>query len=157
MSPGDYVIYRPTGQRGRVKRIGKTGVWVVFFCQEEWDRYQNFTAQSCHPDDLEAAPVKEGHHGHYCEPFNLTLPEDTVRNRSILSEVEAGVKLKTIGRAYGLTGARVGMIAKGMKERRQREARGEFLKEEVKTLATLMNLRRIALAYGVVMQGEEIL
>lgn len=43
--PWDVVIYKPTGERGLVKRVTDSGVFVLFRIQS--------TAQLCKPEDLE--------------------------------------------------------------------------------------------------------
>lgn len=43
--PFDIVIYKPTGERGLVKRVTDSGVFVLFRIQS--------TAQLCKPEDLE--------------------------------------------------------------------------------------------------------
>lgn len=43
--PFDVVVYKPTGERGLVKRVTYSGVFVLFRIQS--------TAQLCKPEDLE--------------------------------------------------------------------------------------------------------
>jgi hypothetical protein len=53
---GDWVTYSSPGSlpmTGRVKGFNSEWVWVVFYCQRDWDRYQSFTGQPCQWSQLE--------------------------------------------------------------------------------------------------------
>jgi len=49
---GEYVVYGPTGERGRVKSTNDTYVFVVFKCNDDWDNYQDYTGCACKPQEL---------------------------------------------------------------------------------------------------------
>jgi hypothetical protein len=52
---GDKVTYVPTAgplQRGIVKKVNSFGVFVVYNCAGEWDRYEEYTSCHTHPDRL---------------------------------------------------------------------------------------------------------
>jgi hypothetical protein len=40
------------GEYGRLKTWNEHYVFVVFKCDGNWDRYQDYTAQSCDPRDV---------------------------------------------------------------------------------------------------------
>lgn len=54
---GRWVTYRATGgdkvELGRIKSWNKTVVFVVYACDDDWDRYKDFTGAATDPDDLE--------------------------------------------------------------------------------------------------------
>jgi hypothetical protein len=57
IQPGDFVTYVPTygeKERGRVKSLNAsgTGAFVVYHCNNEWDRYQHYTAALTDITDL---------------------------------------------------------------------------------------------------------
>jgi hypothetical protein len=54
---GDYVEYILTKELGRVKRIEGNHVWVVFRCEDNWQRYMEYTAQLCTVDQLRKIEV----------------------------------------------------------------------------------------------------
>jgi hypothetical protein len=54
MKPGDFVWYRHQAPHlGRVKRIGQSFVWVVFWCRGDWANYERYDAAGCLEEDLE--------------------------------------------------------------------------------------------------------
>jgi len=56
---GRSVVYFERGGtklcRGRIKSWNDTFVFVVFYCNDNWDDYQNYTGQACCPEDLKWA------------------------------------------------------------------------------------------------------
>jgi hypothetical protein len=46
---GDFVVYTPNEQVGRVKRVTADGfhAFVVFHCNKEWHDYKDYTAARC--------------------------------------------------------------------------------------------------------------
>lgn len=61
INPGDFVHYIPTRENGRVKTIGEFSGFVVYKCNEEWDRYEDYTGQYTDIKDLRKGWVdKEG-------------------------------------------------------------------------------------------------
>jgi hypothetical protein len=53
MTTGDWVIYKPTGEKGRVKSRNDSFIFVVFKCNNEWDRFHAYTGCACREIDLE--------------------------------------------------------------------------------------------------------
>jgi hypothetical protein len=58
---GQWVIYRKGSklgeeQMGMVKSWNDKFIFVVFQCDGEWDRYFDYTAQACNPEDLTIVP-----------------------------------------------------------------------------------------------------
>lgn len=54
-SVGEWVEYRGAGgekERGRIKSWNEEFVFVVYKCNNEWDRFQNFTGQATRHADL---------------------------------------------------------------------------------------------------------
>ena len=49
---GRWVEYWPNKEKGRIKSWNKSFIFVVYKCGEDWDNYQNYTAASTHPKDL---------------------------------------------------------------------------------------------------------
>ena len=52
---GEYVIYRensPEMERGRIKSWNDRFIFVVFKCNNEWDRFKDFTGECVCPEDL---------------------------------------------------------------------------------------------------------
>ncbi len=53
---GKWVIYQPTikgkPEEGRIKSWGSEVIFVVYRCNNEWDRFQNYTAQATLPNRL---------------------------------------------------------------------------------------------------------
>lgn len=54
---GRWVTYRensPIGEteRGRIKSWNVRFIFVVFKCDKEWDRFENFTGEPVSPEDL---------------------------------------------------------------------------------------------------------
>lgn len=52
---GRWVVYKPSfgkEERGRIKSWNDTYVFVVYKCDNQWDRFQDFTACATNPDDL---------------------------------------------------------------------------------------------------------
>jgi hypothetical protein len=45
---GMYITYVPTGEIGRLKQFDNNSrvAWVVYKCGDNWDQYQNYTAQA---------------------------------------------------------------------------------------------------------------
>lgn len=55
MNKGDYVHYvSPHGKKenGRLKRMNERDGFVVFHCDDQWDNYENYTAQACKLSNL---------------------------------------------------------------------------------------------------------
>jgi hypothetical protein len=52
---GRWVEYRSHNrvEFGRLKSWNNSFIFVVFKCDEQWDRYWDFTGQSVNPEDLE--------------------------------------------------------------------------------------------------------
>lgn len=53
---GDRVTYNDGNKppvQGKVKSRNDTFVFVVFNCNDEWDDFENYTAQGCNPSFLE--------------------------------------------------------------------------------------------------------
>jgi hypothetical protein len=53
--PGDWVIWIPTGEQGRVKELSEVWVWVVFHCNGDWENFQAYDAAACARDNLKKA------------------------------------------------------------------------------------------------------
>lgn len=52
---GRWVEYNGAGgeiETGRIKSWGKEFIFVVYHCNNEWDRFQDFTGQATKPKDL---------------------------------------------------------------------------------------------------------
>jgi hypothetical protein len=49
---GLWVLFKPKGQVGRVKKHDDKCIFVVFFCDNDWDNFANYTAAATDPDDL---------------------------------------------------------------------------------------------------------
>ena len=50
---GDKVVYIPDNTEGIVKAITRENFcFVVFNCNNDWDNYQQYTAQNCKINDL---------------------------------------------------------------------------------------------------------
>lgn len=56
---GQWVNYK-RWQIGRIKSWNNTFVFVVYKCNEEWDRYQDFTGVATKPEDLTFVHGKRG-------------------------------------------------------------------------------------------------
>ena len=54
---GRYVRYEPTGEIGRIRNWKGSLIFVVYHCNDEWDRYQEFTAAQTHASSLEWMPA----------------------------------------------------------------------------------------------------
>lgn len=39
-------------KRGRLKSWGAVGIFAVFNCNNQWENYQSYTAESCNPEHL---------------------------------------------------------------------------------------------------------
>jgi hypothetical protein len=52
---GRWVVYRYFGgqQQGRIKSWNQDSVFVVYHCNNEWDRFLDFTPLRTNPKDLE--------------------------------------------------------------------------------------------------------
>lgn len=54
---GRWVIYTSSGgdkvEEGKIKSWNDTNIFVVYHCNDEWDRFQDFTGAATHPEDLE--------------------------------------------------------------------------------------------------------
>ena len=55
LRPGDRVTYVAPGrrERGRVKRIADGGAFVVYHCDGNWERFEDYTAALTRAEDLE--------------------------------------------------------------------------------------------------------
>ena len=52
---GRYVFYRKVStlqEMGKIKNWNDKFIFVVYKCNNEWDRFQDFTAQATNPEDL---------------------------------------------------------------------------------------------------------
>jgi hypothetical protein len=49
---GTWVVFLPTGQRGRIKSWNDTTIFVVYSCDGNWQQYQHYTAEATHPATL---------------------------------------------------------------------------------------------------------
>lgn len=49
----DYTRWGRTPKVGRVKHWNQSLIFVVYNCDEQWDRYSEFTAEGTFPEDLE--------------------------------------------------------------------------------------------------------
>ena len=47
-----YESYNRNIEQGRIKSWNETFIFVVYKCNNEWDRFQDFTAQATNPNDL---------------------------------------------------------------------------------------------------------
>ena len=45
MKKGDWVLYTKTKEEGIIKDIRDTSAFVVFECANDWDNYENYTAE----------------------------------------------------------------------------------------------------------------
>lgn len=57
MKPGDFVHYTPASgfsnpENGRIKSINVNIAFVVYKCNDEWDRYAEYTGQSTDMSNL---------------------------------------------------------------------------------------------------------
>ncbi len=54
---GDFVVYKPTGEVGRIKRLTPAGdgAFVVYNCNKDWNKYKDYTAANTNFRDLELA------------------------------------------------------------------------------------------------------
>lgn len=52
---GEWVRYKPTGEIGRIKQFdnNKRIAWIVYKANNDWKRFENYTAASTKYDDLE--------------------------------------------------------------------------------------------------------
>lgn len=53
---GRWVVYTPTAgdpEKGRIKSWNDKFVFVVYKCDFQWDRFQDFTGCATDPEDLE--------------------------------------------------------------------------------------------------------
>lgn len=60
---GKWVQYSRWGRTpnvGRIKHWSQSLVFVVYKCNDEWDRYQDFTAEGTFPEDLVFFERKSG-------------------------------------------------------------------------------------------------
>ena len=53
---GRWVKYWPTDERGRIKSWNSKWVFVVYKCDNEWERFQNYTGCASKPSDLTFIP-----------------------------------------------------------------------------------------------------
>lgn len=54
LQEGDFVIYKPKNQLGRVKEIRNMHqVFVVYHCSDDWDNWHEYTGASTEPKELE--------------------------------------------------------------------------------------------------------
>jgi hypothetical protein len=64
MKEGDFVHYKPeVGQpeNGRIKKMAPVDAFVVYSCNNEWDRYREYTGQLTAIDNLKPGWVdKDG-------------------------------------------------------------------------------------------------
>jgi hypothetical protein len=51
---GRWVIYSkgPRTNRGRILRWNSRFIFVVFWCNDKWDEYENYTAAATRPEDV---------------------------------------------------------------------------------------------------------
>jgi len=51
---GKWVIYKTgfSAERGKIKSWNDKYIFVVYKCNNEWDRFQDFTASATNPKDL---------------------------------------------------------------------------------------------------------
>jgi hypothetical protein len=55
---GKWVIYTPTfgdKELGRIKSYNNIFIFVVYNCNKEWDRFQDYTGCATRPEDLKEA------------------------------------------------------------------------------------------------------
>lgn len=57
MNVGDKVLYL-NRDKGIIKQIDQSKVWVVFNCGNDWDNYQNYTAALCNIRDLSSGWIQ---------------------------------------------------------------------------------------------------
>ena len=53
---GRWVVYTPDygdSEKGRIKSWNEKYIFVVYKCDNQWDRFQDFTGCATDPDDLE--------------------------------------------------------------------------------------------------------
>jgi hypothetical protein len=53
---GRWVIYSALSlhsERGRIKDWTDQVIYVVYQCDDQWDRFEEYTAQATNPEDLE--------------------------------------------------------------------------------------------------------
>ena len=50
--PGTKVHHLRTKENGIIKSVANGLVFVVFYCDDDWDSYRNYTGQSCSAIDL---------------------------------------------------------------------------------------------------------
>jgi hypothetical protein len=58
LSPSDmgrWVKYIPTGEVGKLKAWSQQSIWVVYYCDGNWDEYARYTALLTKPEQLEWA------------------------------------------------------------------------------------------------------
>jgi hypothetical protein len=56
------VLYQGSGgekEKGRLKSWNDKFIFVVFKCNGEWDRFQDFTGVATHPKDLRFTTLQE--------------------------------------------------------------------------------------------------
>jgi hypothetical protein len=54
-----YVGFAGERDKGRIKSWNQSFIFVVYKCDEDWDNYQNYTAQATHPTQLCFLPESE--------------------------------------------------------------------------------------------------
>lgn len=50
---GRWVVFTPTGQVGRIKSFNDRYVFVVYSCNDRWEKYMNYTGEATLARDLE--------------------------------------------------------------------------------------------------------
>ena len=53
LEAGNFVIYKPTNELGRIKSVNTTTAWVVFKCAGKWEQYELYTGAACSLETLE--------------------------------------------------------------------------------------------------------
>ena len=59
---GKWVLYEGYGgekEKGRLKSWNDKFIFVVFKCDSQWDRFQDFTGCACHPENLRFTTLGE--------------------------------------------------------------------------------------------------
>ena len=46
------MLYKPKGEIGRVKSANDKWVFVVYNCDSQWERFEDYTAAATDPNDL---------------------------------------------------------------------------------------------------------
>lgn len=59
---GRWVVYKPSfgdPEKGRIKSWNDKFIFVVYKCDSQWDRFQDFTGCATNPEDLKFIELKE--------------------------------------------------------------------------------------------------